>query len=46
MRSNLPASRRRRLLTEQVNNPENLNPVPSEPDQIKANYYNSIKLFS
>jgi hypothetical protein len=30
----------------QVNNPENLNPVPSELNQIKANYYNSIQPFS
>jgi len=30
----------------QINNPENLNPVSSELNQIKANYYNSIQPFS
>jgi RHS repeat-associated protein len=32
--------------SEQINNAENLNPVPSGLNQIKANYYNSIQPFS
>ena len=32
--------------SEQINNAENLNAVPSELNQIKANYYNSIQPFS
>lgn len=32
--------------SEQINNPENLNAVPSELNQLKANYYSSIQPFT
>jgi hypothetical protein len=34
------------FLSQQIHNPANLNPVPRWVNQVKANYYSSVRLFT